>query len=177
MVVSLTRSGLQDAALPARYVADPFDRLFLQEYPRLVTIAARVLRDRAAAEDVAQEVFLQFHRRHSPDADYAPAWLHAAAAHTALNKLRGDRRRLEREIRMSSGADLSEHPEAVAEAAETQRLVLKALTRLPERSALVLAMRYSGLSYAEIASAMRTRVGNVGTMLRRAEAALRKEVN
>src|ERR671935_826998 len=178
MVVSLSRSGLGGAALPARNVADPFDRLFLQEYPRLVAIAARVLRDRAAAEDVAQEVFLQFHRRHSPEADYAPAWLHAAAAHTALNKLRGDRRRMEREMRLSGGREqLSEHPEAGAEALETQRLLRAALARLPERSAVVLAMRYSGLSYAEIATAMRTRVGNVGTMLRRAEEALRREVN
>jgi len=32
------------------------------------------------AEDVAQEVFLQLHRRHAADASYAAAWLHAAAA-------------------------------------------------------------------------------------------------
>ncbi|HYM50260.1 MAG TPA: sigma factor-like helix-turn-helix DNA-binding protein, partial [Candidatus Limnocylindrales bacterium] len=51
-----------------------------------------------------------------------------------------------------------------------------ALGKLPERSAAVLALRYSGLSYAEVATALRTRAGNVGTMLRRAEEALRKEV-
>ncbi len=48
--------------------------------------------------------------------------------------------------------------------------------RLPERSAAVLALRYSGLSYAEIATATGTRVTHIGTMLRRAEQALRKEV-
>jgi len=48
--------------------------------------------DRAEAEDVAQEVFLDFHRHHSPTAPYAAAWLHRAAWHTALNRIRGRRR-------------------------------------------------------------------------------------
>jgi RNA polymerase sigma-70 factor (ECF subfamily) len=38
-------------------------------------------------------------------------------------------------------------------------------------------LRYSGLSYAEVATALGMKVGNVGTLLRRAENALRKEVN
>ena len=46
----------------------------------------------------------------------------------------------------------------------------------PARSAAVLALRYSGLSYAEVAAALGVGVGQVGTMLRRAEAALRKEI-
>jgi RNA polymerase sigma-70 factor (ECF subfamily) len=40
----------------------------------------------------------------------------------------------------------------------------------------VLVLRHSGLSYAEVAEAMDVSAGQVGTMLRRAEAALRKEV-
>src|SRR5437899_10430246 len=78
-------------------VPDPFERLFLQEYPKVVAIAYRVLADRTAAEDVAQEVFLKFHRSHSPDSEHASGWLHAAAVHSALNVIRGDRRRAQRE--------------------------------------------------------------------------------
>ena len=37
-------------------------------------------------------------------------------------------------------------------------------------------MRYSGLSYAEIAAALGVSTGQIGTLLRRAEAALRKEM-
>jgi len=40
----------------------------------------------------------------------------------------------------------------------------------------VLALRYSGLSYAEVAEAMGIVVGQVGTVLRRAEARLKREV-
>ncbi len=40
----------------------------------------------------------------------------------------------------------------------------------------MLALRYSGLSYAEVAQAMAVQVNQVGTILRRAEEALRKEI-
>jgi RNA polymerase sigma-70 factor (ECF subfamily) len=63
-----------------------------------VAIAQRVVADRAEAEDVAQEVFLDFHHRHPPDAPYAPAWLYRAAAHTALNRIRSRKRRQRREL-------------------------------------------------------------------------------
>lgn len=159
-------------------VADPFERLFQREYARVVAIAYRVLADRPAAEDVAQEVFIKFHRSLSPDSERASGWLHSAAVHTALNVLRGERRRQQRE---TAHARSEEHrsvsdPQIVVEAAERRRVVRAALRRLPERSAAVLALRYSGLSYAEIATALGTRTASVGTMLRRAEQALRKEV-
>jgi DNA-directed RNA polymerase specialized sigma24 family protein len=41
----------------------------------------------------------------------------------------------------------------------------------------VLVLRHSGLSYAEVAEAMNVKTGHVGTMLRRAESALRKELS
>src|SRR5260370_8402152 len=87
---SVTRAPL--SAINQR-VPDPFERLFLQEYPKVVAIAYRVLADRPAAEDVAQEVFLKFHRSHSPDSERASGWLHPAAVHSALNVIRGERRR------------------------------------------------------------------------------------
>ncbi len=159
-------------------VPDPFERLFLQEYRKVVAIAYRVLADRPAAEDVAQEVFLDFHRSHSPDSEHASGWLHSAAVHSALNVIRGERRRTQRET-----AHAVEHaqasianPERVLEEAERRREVRRALSRLPERTAALLLLRHSGLSYAEVATALGIKVGNVGTLLRRAEEALRKEL-
>ena len=68
------------------------------------------------------------------------------------------------------------NPERVVESKETRREVREALARLPRKPAAVLTLRYSGLSYAEVAEALGVGVGQVGTLLRRAEAALRKEV-
>jgi RNA polymerase sigma-70 factor (ECF subfamily) len=59
---------------------------------------------------------------------------------------------------------------------ETESEVRQALAHLPVHSAAVLLLRHSGLSYTEVAEAMGVKTSNVGTMLRRAEAALRKEV-
>jgi RNA polymerase sigma-70 factor (ECF subfamily) len=163
---------------------DSFDRLFKAEYARVVAIALRVLGNQHEAEDVAQEVFCSFYRAHAPDADYAPAWLHRAAAHTALNVVRGARRRARREKaeaiqrqRAESGAQVALDPQHAVERAEQCREVRAALGRLPAKSAAVLALRYSGLSYAEVAQALGVGVGQVGTLLKRAETALRKEIN
>src|SRR5579864_892750 len=102
----LHAQAFRPSASPYRAVSppmpDPFERLFLQEYPRVVAIAYRVLADRTAAEDVAQEVFLQFHRSLSPDSERASGWLHAAAVHSALNVIRADKRRTRREDRKST---------------------------------------------------------------------------
>ena len=163
----------------SRPVPDPFERLFLQEYPKVVGIAYRVLADRPAAEDVAQEVFLKFHRSFSPDSERASGWLHAAAVHSALNLIRGERRRARRESAHALDPVQTSiaNPEKVIEEAEGRREVRRALRKLAPRTAALLMLRHSGLSYAEVATALGIKVGNVGTLLRRAEDALRKEVN
>jgi RNA polymerase sigma-70 factor (ECF subfamily) len=163
--------------------ADAFERLFLEQYARVVGIAHRVLGDTHEAEDVAQEVFSSFYRQHKPDAPYAAAWLYRAAAHTALNVVRGRRRRRLREAteavhreRLECTYQAQLDPQRAVEEEEQRREVRAALGRLPEKSASILAMRYSGLSYAEIAAALGVGTGQIGTLLRRAEAALRKEM-
>jgi RNA polymerase sigma factor (sigma-70 family) len=154
-----------------------FERLFADEYTRVTSIGQRILGDAAAAEDVAQEVFIDLHRRFGDDPGaHAPGWLHAAAAHSALNALRGGRRRAAREERSVSLPPRDEDPQVAVELAETRRAVRASLDRIPRRHATVLALRYSGLSYAEVATALGIGVNGVGTRLRRAEACLRKEV-
>jgi RNA polymerase sigma-70 factor (ECF subfamily) len=175
-------------SMRATGMADPFEELFVAEYARVVAIANRVLADPHEAEDVAQEVFTQFHRRHVPDrrapvAPFAASWLHAAAVHTALNVVRGRRRRAQREAaeasafqRLQAGASAALDPQRALEEGEQRREVRAALARLKPKMAAVLALRYSGLSYAEVAAALGVRTGQVGTLLHRAEAALRKEL-
>ena len=170
-------TGVSRPSAPATAIPTGFDHLFAEEYPRIVGIARRVLADPAAAEDVAQDVFLDLHRRFGDDPGAnAPAWLRAAAVHSALNTIRARHRRAARELRYAEGAAVDGDPEAALEAAETGRLVRAALTRIPRRHAAVLVLRYSGFSYTEMASALGIGINTVGTRLRRAEARLRKEV-
>lgn len=148
----------------------------MAEYGRVVAIANRVLADRVEAEDVAQEVFLDYSRRHRPEASYAGAWLHTAAAHRALNRIRGRRRRERRELAVHEERP-AEDPQAILEIEEDRQAVRAALGRLPRRAASVLVLRHSGLSYVEVGAALGVGAGQVGTLLRRAEQALRKEMN
>jgi RNA polymerase sigma-70 factor (ECF subfamily) len=67
-------------------------------------------------------------------------------------------------------------PAVAAEQADDGRMLRAALARLSQRAATVLVLRHSGLSYAAVATAMGVKQGAVGTMVRRAESALRKEV-
>jgi RNA polymerase sigma factor (sigma-70 family) len=154
-----------------------FEALFTSEYARVAGIANRVLADPDEAQDVAQEVFMDYHRLHSATAHYASAWLYRAAAHTALNRLRGRRRRERRELAQATeeGAQTID-PQRMLEINEDRRKVRQALARLAPKPAAVLVLRASGLSYAEVADALGVGIGQVGTLLRRAEAALRKEV-
>jgi RNA polymerase sigma factor (sigma-70 family) len=163
---------------------EPFDRLFTREYPRVVAVARRVLLDADAAEDVAQDVFVAFARRHDPSSRFAAAWLHRAAVHRALNAIRGAQRRREREARDARLATANRLADSLdADPAqrllrnEERRRVRHALARLPNRSRIVLALRHGGLTYAETAQALGVKVNVVGTLLARAEAALVKEIS
>ncbi len=153
------------------------DQIFRRDYRLVVGVAARVLGSRDQAEDVAQEVFLAFGRSSVP-AGEARGWLCVAGAHTALNLLRSGRRRSSRE-EIAASADaamVSDVAEAVVTLEERQ-LVRAALTRLPRKQAVALVLRHNGLSYAEVATALDLAPGSVGTTVRRAESALRKELN
>ena len=121
-----------------------FEALFHREYKTVVAIARRVLFDAHAAEDVAQDVFISFHRLHPPHAQYAARWLHVAAAHAALNELRGRKRRERRELADAIAAPAvrqSPDPAAAFADAELRDRVCLALTRIGKRHATALALR------------------------------------
>jgi RNA polymerase sigma-70 factor (ECF subfamily) len=151
------------------------ETIFRAQYPSVVAVARRVLRFDADAEDVAQEVFVSFARSTVPAAD-ARAWLTVAATHTALNVLRSRRRRVAREVSVTEPEESADAAEQVIGLVEAQR-VRDALADLPRKQAAVLVLRYSGFSYADIAETTQLSPSGVGTTLRRAEAALRKELS
>ena len=174
------QAGRKGVAMPGRAahgaVRADLGEVFRRDYQRVVGVAARGLGSRDEAEDVAQEVFLAFGRSSVP-AGEAPAWLSVAAAHTALNLIRSGRRRAAREETVAAAAD-AVAPD-VAEAVlvrEDRARVRAALAGLPAKQAVALVLRHSGLSYAEVAGALDMSPGSVGTTVRRAETALRKEL-
>ena len=171
-VALIERSWSGAPAVPAA-----FERLFRAEYARVVRVAYRVLGDQAEAEDVAQDVFIAFYRTHPADAPYAVPWLQRAAAHAALNAVRSRSRRAAREERVAAGGEATADPEGAVLERERAHEVRLTLARMPRHAAELLALRYGGLSYAEVAAATGTKIDQVGTRLRRAHDAFRKEAS
>jgi len=173
--------GVASSTRPGKGAArTDLEQVFRTSYPSVVAVAGRVLGSRDEAEDVAQEVFLAFGRTSVP-AGEAPGWLSVAATHTALNHLRTSRRRTSREEAVGNDAGTvravaPDTADAVVSLDERRR-VRAALARLPHKQAAALVLRHSGLSYAEIAAALEMSPASVGTTVRRAENALRKEMD
>lgn len=155
---------------------DAFESFFRDHYRAVVGLALRVLGDSQRAQDVAQDVFVAAYRRFAGDYDQARGWVRVAAVHTALNALRAERRRDSREVRAQVMTPMPSIEDVVIER-EGREDVRRFLRRLPHRSAAILVMRHGGMSYVEIADALGIKVGNVGTLLRRAESALAKEMD
>jgi RNA polymerase sigma factor (sigma-70 family) len=153
-----------------------FEAFYRSHYRAVVRLAQNVVGDSQGAQDVAQEVFIAAYRRFAGDYEQAAGWVRVAAVHTALNVLRGDRRRTRRQLLVEVGQPLPSVEETAIER-ERHAELRRVLARLPRRSAAILVMRHGGMSYLEIAEALGVKVGQVGTLLRRAESALRKEMD
>ena len=162
------------------FAGEAFERFFAQEYGRTVSIAFRITRDAAEAEDVAQEVFARCARSKRIG---SRGWVYAAAVHAALNAVRTRRRRTLRELRghrlektLHDDAQYGADPQRIVEQREQGAAVRAALARIDPREAAILALRYSGLSYREIAEALTIDAAQIGTRLARAERTLKKEI-
>lgn len=156
-----------------------FEELFRRHYATVYGVLLRITGSPEEAEDLAQDVFLRLHERiDSLDLDdNVGGWLYRVASNTGFNAVRSRNRgyhRLLRWVRL----EWPVRPTAPSAAEEVDRqsdaeMVRQALSRLSERDRTVLILRYSGVSYAEIASAVGVRPSSVGTILVRAEHALR----
>ncbi len=170
------RNDERSACLAGASASAGFEAFFRDHYRVVVRLAWRVVGDFQGAQDVAQDVFLAAYRRFPDDYEQAAGWVRVAAVHTALNVLRGERRRGKRQLLVQGVGSLPSAEDTVIDR-EARAELRRVLARLPRRSAAVLVMRHGGMSYAEIAGALGVNAGQVGTLLRRAESALRKEMD
>lgn len=174
---------MQHAAILERPVTEQlpaFETVFQRYYARVFAILARIVGP-DEADDLAQETFLRYHdrppARRGDDADAVGAWLYRVATNLGFNAIRGRKRRIAREERVSRAEwplQRSLDPESEAVRHEERAVVQSVLLTMPERARTVLALRQSGCSYAEIAAVVGIAPGSVGTTLVRAEALFRQ---
>ncbi len=150
-----------------------FESAFQEHWQRIFQVIYRLVGDGAEAEDLAIEAFWRLHSEMSVGGKMlTPGWLYRVAVNLGLNSLRASRRRRGYEDAAAqwttenrAGGD----PLELAAQTEERRRVRSVLARLKPRSARLLILRHSGLSYAELASAFDIPVTSVGSMLCRAE--------
>jgi RNA polymerase sigma-70 factor (ECF subfamily) len=154
-----------------------FERVFSEYYARIVSVAYRVVGDRARAEELASDTFLRLYEQPLGEGEYQNlgGWLYRTATRLGIDSMRSAVRRTRYE--QQAGPDLALHPENPLDEVlrgERRRQVQTALARLKPKQIQILTLRSSGLSYKEIAEALGVRINCVGRLLARAEAAFEK---
>ena len=159
--------------------------LIVERYQsRVFNVAARILGNRASAEDVAQETFVSAYRAIGRfRGGSLPAWLIRIATNASRDFLRASRRRpaesldeflLDQGFQPSSGDPT---PEQQALAGEFGAAIQEAILSLPEdQRAVLVLVDVQGFSYEETATATGASIGTVKSRLSRARARMRDQL-
>ncbi len=154
-----------------------WEEMVRQYSRRIYNLAYRFTGNRAAAEDLTQEVFLRLYRtleQYDPREGDLSSWL----MRVARNLIIDDYRRRAR-TPAQNGEDLAEHeyhlraderedPHALVERRELSEQIHAALAKLsPELRACVILRDLEGLSYQEIAEALQIPEGTVKSRINR----------
>ena len=166
--------GLRAESEPRDYEPgsrEDFDRLYRDSYPNIYRTMIGVVGDPAAAEDCAQDAFVQAFRawgRWRPDAP-AEAWVHRIAINVAVSLRRWERLREVGELIRRLGAPAEADQPDLALRSD----LLAELRALPAKQAAALLLRhYHGYSNREIALALGVPERTVASRLIRARARL-----
>lgn len=152
-----------------------FTRTVLENQSLVFSLALRFLRDRAGAEELAQDVFLQLYRKldEIETPMHATWWLRRAISHRCIDESR------KRRLRPRVG--LEAVPEPVAESRNGDPLLnerLRVLVEgLPANARMVVLLRYQeDLDPTEIAELLDMPISTVKSHLHRSLAALREKL-
>lgn len=168
---------------------DAFETLVHRYQTTAHATAYRLLGDATQAQDIAQDAFLRLYRsreRYRPTAAFRTFFYRILVnlCYSAMRKARptysldSPSRSGEHSLLDQVVDDQGVAPEDATEKRELRAAVRAAIESLPpnQRLALVLA-RFQGLSYAEVASAMKTSSKAVKSLLARARAALKARLS
>ena len=156
-------------------MAVDFAQVVTDNQSLVFSFALRFLRDRAGAEELAQDVFLQLYKnlRQIDSPAHATWWLRRAICHRCIDEAR--KRRLRPRIH------LEEVPEPSTEAAEPDPLLhdrLRALIAdLPENARTVVILRYQeDLDPSDISKLLNMPISTVKSHLHRSLAVMRERL-
>jgi RNA polymerase sigma factor (sigma-70 family) len=144
--------------------------LFEQHHEQLRRYLARLTGDPDLAADIAQETFVRFLERPPEEASAAP-WLFRVATNLARDSARTQSRRrllVMKGRAMLAHADPPPAPDSGVSRSHARRAVSEAFAALSDRERTALLMREEGYAHREIAEALGTTTGTIGTLMARA---------
>lgn len=165
---------------------DSFNRLVLEYQNMAFNLAARMLDDDYAAEDVTQTAFISAYKNlHTFRGGSFRAWVLRMVSNACLDELRRRKRRPtvslepinedDEEVESPTWlADPSASPEEELERGELEQAIQDCLTGLPEDfRAVVVMVDVEGLDYQEVSLAIAKPLGTVKSRLARARLRMR----
>jgi len=165
--------------------SEAFGELVSRYQNRVFHLALGFTRDRASADDLAQEIFLKAYLAlpgFKWKAEFS-TWLYRLAINHIKDYLRKMKRKVRREapleeVRVQHLPDEGEEAREEEELMEKRRQLLeKVMATLPEKYRIVLTLRdVEGLAYETIASLLGTSLGTVDSRLHRARKLLREKM-
>lgn len=153
--------------------AGAFSRLVDRYRPSVLRTAYGIVGSSAAAEDIAQEVFIQVWRKlpNYADAGAFSSWIYRITVNAAIDMLRKRPFEMELACGISDGGT---SPEQIVLSRDAQRQLWNAVCDLPPKARAALVLReFEGLTYKEIAEALQIPIGTVMSRLNYARRRLR----
>ena len=173
-----TARSLRDAASEELLVAvaggdqQAFASLYDRVTPQVLGVALRVLRDRALAEEVTQEVMVEVWRkadRFDPERGTASGWITTLAHRRAVDRVRSEQASRDRDDRVSR-RDEPRAFDAVADEVQVNLdhwQVRRALSTLTERQREAIELAYfGGHTYRDVARVLGIPEGTAKSRLR-----------
>lgn len=149
-----------------------FALLYERVRPQVLGVALRVLRDRALAEEVAQEVLVEVWRkadRFDADRGTAAGWIATFAHRRAVDRVRSEQASRDRDLRVSRRDALADR-DVVADEVEARLdhwQVRQALTTLTGRQREAIELAYfQGHTYRDVARVLDIPEGTAKSRLR-----------
>ncbi len=169
VLVDLTDTELMDRLVDGDHQA--LAEVYRRHGARVISVADAVLGDRAAAEDVCQDVFLRLSRhprRFDSGRGSLRTYLVVVAHGRALDRLRSERARARREQQLARLDPVtSEAADDPAIASSMAAQVWAAVSALPAHEAEVLRLAYFGdTTYREVARMLEVAEGTVKSRIR-----------
>ncbi|RDI43284.1 RNA polymerase sigma factor [Nocardia mexicana] len=171
-------AALDDATLAGRARdgdVRAYEQLVLRYQGPMFRLSAKMLADRAEAEDITQEVFLTAWRRigQLQDDSAFAGWLYRMTTNRCLNVIRSRRLPADVDPDTTASPRTDLHPEHAAQVNGQMAALVAALQQLtPEQRACWLLREVHGRSYEEIAEIVGTNTTAVRGRIARARAQL-----